>query len=188
MSALPVRESTLKTKRRKRKGEKEKEKKKRKKKKKKKKEGEQEYVLLNTTLINTLREITLPLFLLLNYPEDFKTNDIIGKGGSGTVYRGEILNPKVKERCKLDQVAIKMIEGFSLFFFFFFSLSLSFLFSLFFSFLFSFFFSFFSFFSLSLFSLSLFFLFLFFLFFLFKINLYKRSTQLEPRRRKKTIQ
>ena len=65
---------------------------------------------------------------------------------------------------------------------------LSFLFSLFSLSLFLFFFSLFSLFSLSLFFLFLFFLsFLFFLFFLFKINLYKRSTQLEPRRRKKTF-
>ena len=134
---------------------------KKKRKKQKKKKKVENNVLLSTTLINTQREIALPLFLVVEYPRDFRTGEILGKGGVSTIYKGEILEPKLRERYNgIDQVAVKFLNGntpFFLFFFSFFFFLFSFFFS--FSFLFSFFFFFLFLFSFSFLSIN-FFLFL----------------------------
>ena len=68
-------------------------------------------VLLTTTLINTSREIALPVFLLLEYPNDFRETEMMGKGGAGTIYKGDLFDAKLKSRYKLDKIAIKFIQG-----------------------------------------------------------------------------
>ena len=87
-------------------------------------ESQETHILLTTTLINTQREIALPLFLLLEYPQDFKELEILGKGGAGTIYRGELFDSALKQKHEVKYVAIKFIQG-CLFFFFFFFLWLS---------------------------------------------------------------
>ena len=84
--------------------------------------------ILADTLINTKREIALPLFLDFKYPEQFRTTEEIGKGGSATIFKGELLDANMKRQHNLDCVAVKFIEG-NLFLFFLFYFSFFFLFS-----------------------------------------------------------
>ena len=68
-------------------------------------------VILTTTLINTKREISLPLFLVLKYPKQLRTNEEIGKGGSAIVYKGELLDANLKKQHNIENVAVKFVQG-----------------------------------------------------------------------------
>ena len=68
-------------------------------------------ILLSTTLINSSKEIALPLFLLLEYPTQFRTNEILGKGGAGVVYKGELLDTRLKDKHKIENVAVKFVKS-----------------------------------------------------------------------------
>ena len=64
-----------------------------------------------TTLINTRREIAIPIFLLCEYPEDFKETEILGKGGVSFVYKGDLFSQKLKSKNQIEHIAIKFIQG-----------------------------------------------------------------------------
>ena len=36
---------------------------------------------------------------------------MMGKGGAGTIYKGDLFDAKLKSRYKLDKIAIKFIQG-----------------------------------------------------------------------------
>jgi len=66
--------------------------------------------IFDPTLLNTNIEISLPLFLELKYPEQYRTLELISEGGAGVVYAGELLDPVVKNRSSCTTVVVKVVK------------------------------------------------------------------------------
>ena len=62
------------------------------------------------TLMNTHREISLPGFLLFQYPTQFKEVSLFGKGGAGEIWEGKLLDSHLTKRYSDAPVAIKFIK------------------------------------------------------------------------------
>jgi len=56
-------------------------------------------------------EITIPLFLQLEYPEQFRVKDPIGEGGSGVVHFGEFLDPNLVAKHSSSKIVVKFLKG-----------------------------------------------------------------------------
>jgi len=66
---------------------------------------------VNGTLLNSTMEVSLPGFLLLNQRADLRVEAKLGKGGSGDIYRGTLLNPDLTRKNENHSaVAVKMIK------------------------------------------------------------------------------
>ena len=68
-----------------------------------------EMMMSDPTLMNTVMEIALPGFLLLDYAKDLRIVNRFGNGGSGVVYRAVLLDPKLRKQHNVEEVAIKEV-------------------------------------------------------------------------------
>jgi hypothetical protein len=66
----------------------------------------------DATLLNTVMEVSLPGFLLLDYSNDLRADARLTAGGAGTIFRGVVLHPDaVKRNGGGEVVAIKQVCG-----------------------------------------------------------------------------
>ena len=61
------------------------------------------------TLLNTVMEVALPGFLLLEYNEDVRPESRMAAGGAGTIYRAILLDPQAVQRNGSEVVAMKEV-------------------------------------------------------------------------------
>jgi len=66
--------------------------------------------LNSTTLMNTKREITLPLFLEMSYPQQFRTEKALAEGGAGVIHIGQLLDPSMRQKVGTDAIVVKFVK------------------------------------------------------------------------------
>ena len=63
----------------------------------------------DATLLNTVMEVALPGFLLIDYNDDLRADARLTAGGAGTIFRGSLLQPEAIKRNGVEVVAIKEV-------------------------------------------------------------------------------
>ena len=64
----------------------------------------------DTTVLNTVMEVTLPGFLKLNYKTQLRAENHLGSGGAGVIYKGQLLDTAITSRTGFSEVAIKEVQ------------------------------------------------------------------------------
>jgi len=63
----------------------------------------------DATLLNTVMEVALPGFLLMDYSNDIRAEARLTAGGAGTIYRATLLDPQAIQRNGSEVVAMKEV-------------------------------------------------------------------------------
>ena len=61
------------------------------------------------TLVNTLQELAIPGYMLLNYEADIRAEDELSAGGSGVLYKATLTNPTLIQKYGTDLVVLKNV-------------------------------------------------------------------------------
>ena len=76
--------------------------------------------------MNTKFELSMPGFMNIDFVNQIRKEEKIGGGGAAVIYKGVIIDPKLREVSFFPSLLIQRIERILFFFFFFFFLFINF--------------------------------------------------------------
>lgn len=62
--------------------------------------------------MSSISEISIPGFLLLEENRQYRIEEAVGKGGTGTIFKGVLLDPDLISQHQTEVVAVKRVNGF----------------------------------------------------------------------------